>query len=79
MHFIFDSNDVERSYKTEIRTRRLRSKQSIAYYVTDSSRIKNASMKALLSSSATEDELSTYLAVSLIEYTKDAENSYVIA
>ena len=36
VHFVFDRYDVERSLKTETRTRRLGSKQSIAYHITDS-------------------------------------------
>ena len=57
----------------------LKSKHSIAYHITDSGRIENVSMKVLLSSTSTKDELSVYLSINLIEYVKDTDKKYVIA
>ena len=65
VHLVFDRYDVERSLKTGTRARRHGSKQVIAYHMTDSSRIENVSMKLLLSSTTTKDELSVYLSDNL--------------
>ena len=79
VHLIFDRYDVEKSLKTETRSRRLDSKQTIAYHITNSTRIENVPIKVLLSISVTKDELSTYFTVNPIEDVKDTDNSYVIA
>ena len=76
---MFDRYDVERTLKIETRSRRLGSKQSIAYHIADSTRIENVPVKVLLSSSATKDELSAYFSVSHIENMKGTDKSFVIA
>ena len=77
-HFVFDRYDVERSLKTETRTRRLGSKQNSYYHITDSGQIENFSMQVLPSSTSTKDELSVYLYTNVIEYVKDTDKKYVI-
>ena len=79
VHLVFDRYDVERSLKTGTRTIRLGGKQEIAYHETDSSRIENVSMKLLLSSTTTKDELPVYLSDNLIEYIKGTDKSYIVA
>ena len=49
----------------------------VLLFISQTRRIDNASMKALLSSTSTLDELSVNLSTNLIEYVKDTDTIYV--
>jgi len=78
LHLVFDRYDLPTSLKEATRERRQGRKPATAYLVTDNTQIGKVSAKQFLSSTATKDELTVYLAKKALHHFEGKPKVFIV-
>ena len=78
IHLVFDRYDLPTSLKDATRERRQGRKPATAYLVTDNTQIGKVSAKQFLSSTATKDELTVYLAKKALHHFEGKPKVFIV-
>ena len=76
---VFDRYNIPVSLENATRQKRLRGSESIAYHITDNTRINNITIKTLLPSVQTKEELTAYLANKIISRFTELKLHVIVA
>ena len=70
LYILFDRYDIPKSLKSATRHVWLGDSYPVAYHSTDTTNISNVPLKKLLSHTATKDEITVFLSIELLKFSK---------